>query len=259
MRRTGSILSFLLLTSVPRLAAQDITFVGVVVDSLTGSAVPGALVTAVEQTIEALTDQDGRFVLRGVRSGDLTISVHRIGYRAGAARFQLSATRRVRVDLGAIALAPLPMELSPVIVEGEDVSQRLRDVGFLRRRRTEVGTFITRKDIEQQNPTRTSELFRRVPGFRVLADGSVSSLRGIPSIRRGFSLCEVAYYIDGLHAAAPDVDVVIPTAISGIEIYTGSATIPPAFRGFGNPKCGVVVIWTRDGKGPRSTTPGRRF
>ena len=34
--------------------------------------------------------------------------------------------------------------------------------------------------------------------------------------------------------------------ISGIEVYTGAATVPPQFGGVDR-RCGVIAVWTRDG------------
>lgn len=247
MRRTGPFITALLLAPFVPLAGQDAIFVGVVTDSLTGNPVGGASVSVREQGIAALTDEQGRFELEGVGKGVLTVLVRRAGYRPGAVRFEFTAARRVRVDLGSIALSPLATELRAVVVEDEEANERLRKVGFYQRMRSETGTFITQDEITQRNPALTSELLRRIAGFRVLTDGSVASARGIPGIHQGFSLCGVDYYIDGVHASPPDVDIVIPTSIGGIEVYTGPATIPLAFRVSGNAKCGVVVIWTRDG------------
>lgn len=233
-------------------AAQRVTFVGLVVDSATGDALPGASVWIDEQSLRTATDPRGRFVLSGVRGGVFELFVQRIGYRIGAVQLELAAHRPVQVDLGVIFLSPLATELDTLEVVGEDLDRKLSSVGFYHRMHSEAGRFFTQEDIEALNPANTSEIFKRIPGFRVLSNGSIASARGIPSMRRGFDLCEVAYYIDGVHASAPNVDVVIPTSISGIEVYTGSSTIPPLFRGSGNPKCGVIAIWTREGTGPPS-------
>jgi hypothetical protein len=131
--------------------------------------------------------------------------------------------------------------LRPVVVEGRKVNNRLWNAGFYTRMQSEDGTFITQEEIEQQNPRTTSELLRRIPGFVVLESGVVSAPR-----RSGCS--GVAYYVDGVHADGSDLNAVLPPAIAGVEIYTGPATIPMAFRVYTqNPVCGTVLIWLRDG------------
>jgi hypothetical protein len=131
--------------------------------------------------------------------------------------------------------------LRPVVVEGRKVNNRLWNAGFYSRMQGEVGTFITQEEIAKQNPRTTSELLRRIPGFVVLESGTVSAPR--------HTKCSgVAYYVDGVHADGSDLNAVLPPAIAGIEVYTGPATVPVAFRVITqNPACGTVLIWLRDG------------
>ena len=249
MRRNALLFTVLLFT-VQGLQAQRVTLVGVVRDSLTGSPIQGVTVWVPQQALATRSSSTGEFILQGVDAGQFEILFRQVGYRVGSITFEFTAPRSATVDLGAIAMVPIATELSPLVVTGKEPNDRLRKVGFYDRRRLEAGTFFTQADIAKVKPTRTSDLFRRIPGFRIFTDGSIASTRGIPSISGGFSMCEVDYYIDGLHMMAPDVDVVIPTSISAMEIYRGAASIPPLFRRSNNPKCGVVVIWTRDGGAP---------
>ncbi len=246
MRQAVLLAAILCVSAIP-LAAQRGTFVGVVRDSATGLPVPDATVEVLEQGIVAVTDSGGRFRLERVSAGHFTIRFQRLGYSPGTVGLEFTATRFITVDLGEITVAPVATELDPVVVEAEALNERLSEVGFFRRRQTEKGTFITREDIVRQDPATTSELLRRVPGFRVFVDGTVSSVRGVPSISDGFSRCGVQYYIDGVHADGSDLNTVIPRAIAGMEVYTGAASIPPNYRVSGNPRCGVVLIWTRSG------------
>lgn len=255
MRRTGLSLTTLLLASLFSLSGQQATFVGVVTDSLSGDPLAGAHVNVVDEDIAFVTGVNGRFRLSGVGSGYVTVEVRRPGFRAGEVHFEITVTRAVTVDLGTVVLSPLMVELDPVVVEEVLVDRKLTSVGFFQRMGAEHGTFITHEEIARRNPRNTSDLMRRIPGFRVTNNAignSVSSARGIPSISGGFQRCEIDYYIDGVHADGAVVDDVLPNAIAAMEVYTGSATIPPAFRVTGNPKCGVVVIWTKTG-GTRPT------
>jgi hypothetical protein len=246
MHATALLPTLVALATVP-LDAQQAAFVGTVMDSATGLPLAGATVEVVEQGISATTDSSGRFRLDSIRGGNLTVRVRRLGYSPGTVELEFTVTRPITVDLGNFTVSPMATELDPVVVEAEELNARLHKVGFLRRRQTEMGTFFTREDIVQLNPAQTSELLRRVPGFRVHVGGYVSSTRGAPSIQDGFGRCGVQYYIDGVHANGSDLNTVIPRAIAGMEVYTGTASIPPKYRVSGNPKCGVVLIWTRGG------------
>ncbi len=248
MHRTALLFTVFLFT-VPGLQAQRVTLIGVVRDSLTGNPIQGVTVWEPQQGLATRSSSTGAFTLEGVVAGESEILFRQVGYHVGSISFELTVARSSTVDLGAVAMIPIATELSPLVVTGEEPDAKLRQIGFYHRRRFEAGTFLTQADIAKENPTLTSDLFRRIPGFRIFTDGSIASARGIPSISRGFSMCEVDYYIDGLHVMAPDVDVVIPTSISAMEIYRGAASIPPFFRS-NNPKCGVVAIWTREGGEP---------
>ena len=247
MRRTGVFLTaFLLATSVP-LIGQQATFVGVVTDSLSGVPLAGAHVSFLGDEQIFVTGVDGRFSLAGVVSGDVSIEIRRQGFRVGTVAFEITVTRPVTVDLGAVFMSPLVVELDPLVVEGTEIDRKLNSVGFFQRMSTEHGTFFTHEEIARRSPRNTSELVRRIPGFQVQADGLVSSRRGVPGMNQAFSTCQIEYYIDGVHADGSMIDDVLPDAIAAMEVYTGAATIPPAFRISGNARCGVVVLWTKTG------------
>lgn len=52
----------------------------------------------------------------------------------------------------------------------------------------------------------------------------------------------VTLYLDGHRVAPDDVNVVSPSALYGVEIYSG-AVAPSQYKGFGN--CEIVLIWTK--------------
>jgi len=55
-------------------------------------------------------------------------------------------------------------------------------------------------------------------------------------------------YLDQVPLPSPfNLDLLPPPReIAGIEVYAGSATIPPQFNGM-NRGCGVILVWTKDG------------
>lgn len=235
------------------LTAQQAAFIGLVTDSATGTVLPGISVAAVEAQRVTVTDDKGHFRLEGIETGRHTILVRAFGYEPWAMRFNLTVVPGMEIDLGAVALTgQAATELDPITVEGEEYLNSPSFQAFVRRMRTEKGTFFTAADIESEAPSRTSDLLRKVQGFRTLGTGDIASTRGIPSIRDGFSLCTVEYYVDGIHASLATLDQVSPGSIAGMEIYRGAASTPPIFQGVGNSKCGVVAVWTKGGR------PGER-
>lgn len=145
------------------------------------------------------------------------------------------------LDSSFIALARGVTVLSPVIVEAPRLEERLQDVGFLNRRQTLAGTFLTREDIARQNPETTADVLRRIPGFSVSRIGHVSAPRE--------SMCSgVEYFVDGVHVGHSYLSAVLPSAIAGMEVYTSAAAVPIQYHLAGNPRCGVILIWTVDGR-----------
>ena len=80
--------------------------IGVVVDSLTGTPIAGALVRMAQQDAYTVSVADGRFVVRNLRSGYHLITFSRLGYE--------DAIRYVRVPADGpieVRLTPRPVEL----------------------------------------------------------------------------------------------------------------------------------------------------
>jgi hypothetical protein len=77
-----------------------------------------------------------------------------------------------------------------------------------------------------------------VPGVRVLPSkriGYVVRIRG----------CRPTVWIDGVRAAGAEVDEVATMAdISGVEVYSSIAGMPPQYVDRDNP-CGGILVWSR--------------
>ncbi len=92
------------------------------------------------------------------------------------------------------------------------------------------------------NAIRTSDLFRMMPGVRVISgsDGERVLMRGD---FRGY--CSPTVFVDGMRMPAVD-DIntyVFPMDIRAVEAYVTNITAPPEYsNGFNN--CGSIVIWT---------------
>ena len=232
----------LLLAVVQPAYAQRTRVTGTVVDSASGTPLEAVQVRLIDMDISTLTDSDGSFQFFGVASGTHTLAARRLGYEPMAIRFKLNAADTRRADLGVLRIASGAIELNPVVVEAELVRDFPQMEGFFRRMGSEKGTFLTAADIEKEAPQETSDLVRKVPGFRTNEWGRLTSGRGSGGFR---SECPVQVYVNGVKVNAPTVDVVVPATIIGMEFYTGASTVPTIFRSQSNASCGVVAIWTR--------------
>jgi outer membrane cobalamin receptor len=142
------------------------------------------------------------------------------------------------------------MSVSPIQLEALVVVSERRDSWFLedfqQRRETRSGSFFDREDIEQRQPMNTSDLFRMVPGARVLPSGPFGQT---VRLRGG---CEPALWVDGLPLRTVEGmdDILSAMDLEALEVYHG-VNLPVQF---GSNPCGAIVAWTRRGEpGP----PGR--
>lgn len=245
-------LVFLLL--MPGLAfAQEGVVEGQVTDSQTGSTLPGANVQIQELRIGAATDIDGQYRIPNVPTGEYTLRVSFVGYKAATRSVEVGAGETVTAD---IALEPDLTGLEEVVVTGI-ASQSVK---------TETSVAVSRVNAEQltQNNTYSSVdqlISGNTPGVSASASsGNVGS--GVRfRIRGGGGLNgdgQPVIYIDGVRvdnseivgfgaggqgtSALADLD---PENIQSIEILKGSAST--AIYGTEGSE-GVVLITTKSGR-----------
>lgn len=222
--------------------------VGRVIDRGTGRPVATATISVVGENSRTQTDPDGYFRLDDVLPGDHVVEIEHLGFQAVAELVSIVADRTVdlRVELSAD-----PIALEPLVVTALR-DRRLERRGFYDRRtwsdRTGLGTFFDPSDIEQMAPAVTSSLLRQAPGIDVRCTGARNCRVG--TARSGE--CEqMDIYVNGtltLGAGRTDPlsidELVRPSEIAGVEVYSGASSVPAEFSGT-TAQCGAVVIWTR--------------
>lgn len=154
------------------------TVVGRVTDS-TGAGIPGVVVLLAGTKNSAVTDSQGRFVLRNVPTGEQRITAKRFGYYPAWQSVTVVDGQTVTVQL---RLVSAPTELSGVVTTATGIQRRI-----------EVGNDITTIAVDSvlkamPVSTLTDLLATRVPGLTVAptsgAPGAPSRvrIRGISSI-----------------------------------------------------------------------------
>jgi hypothetical protein len=99
---------------------------GTVRDEASRQPVPAALVEVVGGWQRTLTDDSGRFVLRGVRRGEFTITVQALGYRSVEQQRDL-AGERMDIEV----LLPLdPVLMADIVVTVDRLRQRRNAVPY---------------------------------------------------------------------------------------------------------------------------------
>jgi TonB family protein len=241
------------------------TLRGVVRDSA-GARIAHAQVSA-DGRAPTITGTDGSFRIDNLDGAETLLQVRRIGFHPATRRVSLAGDGSTEVT---VILATLAQELSPVVVSArvEPVVQRL--AGFFERKGRGQGYYVTREQIERTGNSQLTDVLRTfVPSARV------QPTRGVQrnTIRLRGANCPPLVWIDGVAYVAGefDVDNIAPWTVSGVEVYSGPASVPLEFRSVrGLDRCGVIVIWSRndvvDGvarrRNPRRATaaePGRIF
>ena len=217
---------------------------GSIVDNSSGTLLNSVAVRITNTALIALTNDEGRFVFPRVPLGNYTLVVEHISYAAARAPIRVQDE-----DLDvAFRLTPEAIALQPVVVA--TFSRRLEGAGFYERQKRGVGTFIGRRQIEAMNVQRASDLLRNVPSARIVPQ--VPRQNVPPNALTGRGQCRYRFIVDGTRTLADfEMDLVAPYAIEGVEVYNGLSEVPALFRAIadgGPPLCGVIAIWTRQGR-----------
>jgi hypothetical protein len=177
----------------------DVTIIGYVVDSATGTPLPGAAIELPELDRRTLADDRGRFVLTGIPRGEYRVVVRQIGYQ------DHSGVRGIDRDPTTltIALGSRPIMLDGVTVEGFPVARELRMRRFSR---GDASQAITREEL------------LRFPGMDV-SQLIAQRRRQIIRYNTGFRAPSSAIFIDERPSCIEDLEMYEPDQIFQIEIY----------------------------------------
>lgn len=198
-----------------------------------GRPMSGARVTVWGSGLSATTGASGDFAIAGLPAGTFSAQARAIGFTPVSVPVDLASNR---TDSVAITLTERATTLAPVTVYGKPSAASRFMQDFLERRRQGWGRFLTAADL--QNRLALSDALRVVPGLRVTPSGFGQAV----TARGG---CTPVVYLDGmqLFEGAQNIDQLIqPTQVMGVEVYTGLGGIPPQYQSNG---CGVILIWSQ--------------
>lgn len=213
--------------------------VGIVRDDA-GTAIPDVEVTAIKQSNSVRTDSAGKFLLASIPSGPVDLSFRRLSFEPVTLMFMLPADDTTEVE---VKLTVVAQKLSAVIVQGHPGKLRVL-TEFENRRKAGIGHFVTRIQIEQRHPVLLSDMLRIMPGMILTsAETGRTTLRFSRTARNN---CPPMYFVDGIQVTGFAIDDMPPGDVEGVELYAGTAGLPPEFnRMRGTSNCGSVLIWTR--------------
>jgi len=229
-----------LVAAIPSSLRAQAVLTGYVSDTA-ALAVFGARVSIDGTTSQTQTDEKGFFRIAGVPPGRRSVHVVRLGFRPVdiPVQIELAGTAEIKV-----VLTPVVVGLPTVLVRPGRVRYSGRLAGYYKRLESKSGGyFITREDIDRDNPSTTGQLLRRIPAIQV-----VRGRGGITGIRMRNRRCWPLVWVDGMPmpAGEVDIDAFVPSSIQGIELYLGATTAPLAFTlNEAKSSCGTILIWSR--------------
>jgi hypothetical protein len=213
---------------------------------------------------EGVSSESGWVRLPAVQPGRVFVLVTRIGYRPTEFTLEVPAGG-LEVD---VELEPAPVAVEGVTAVGRSENRHLAMGGFYRRKESGMGTFLTRDEIARTGSMRTSDVFRRVRGVRVVPAGQ--NQYKLQTVRYGLSMsqstspvsrqqrrgeetgasnfvCEMLVFVDGMQQKLDGIDDIQMESLEAIEVYRGSGEIPAEYKVL-NATCGVVLLWTRSSR-----------
>ena len=206
-----------------------------------GNPVVGARVDVIGTPGATLTGANGEFRIDSLPSGTQSVVTRQIGFAPVEKPVELSTRAPARLD---IIMDRAAQVLAEVRVEADAADAGLERVGFKQREKAGFGYFLTSDDITRRAGNVLTDVFRTIPGLRVVPSGMDYVVQSARSATGG---C-VKYYVDGavFEAIFPgDVDRLVPPwEIAAIEVYTGTST-PAQFQAPGSSSCAAIVIWTK--------------
>ncbi len=155
---------FILAAFTQEISANDVphkgkTLSGKVVDKKTNEPLPGANVVIQGTFLGAATDQNGDFIISGILTGEVTVSVSMVGYKSVNLKTALKEdTQRLVIELSQALL-----ELGTVVITGTNSSHLYEDVPV----KTEL---ITKKQMQQQGAYNLAQSLGLLTGVMVEND-----------------------------------------------------------------------------------------
>jgi iron complex outermembrane receptor protein len=208
---------------------------GVVTDTETGAPLLGANVQVTQTLLGAVTDVNGRFLIRQVPPGAYFVRVSYIGYHSEQTRIRVQRDSTSQIQ---IALRSSPIPFDQVIATGarqqEDLQRAANSVGV-----------IASSEIRHRNRFRIDESLQSLAGVTLVGE-NVNVRGGSGYALLGLGASRVLMLIDDVPVLTSDLgranwDILPVTEVEHIEVLKGAASVLYGAGGIS----GVVNVLTR--------------
>jgi TonB family protein len=223
------------------LLAQNVGNISGTVTDSAGLPLLGVEITVEGSQVRTFSDEHGTFHLGGVPYGVRTLSARRLGFAPSETSIEVSTPADATAT---IRMKPVAETLPPVVVNPGRMNYTGRLAGYYERLEKHTnGYFITRDEIDHENPRLLGQLLQRVPGVVAFRGRG-----GTTGVRLRGRNCWPLVWIDGtpMPSGEVDLDSFAPNTIHGIELYLGSTTAPARYTYTRDvSSCGTILIWSR--------------
>ncbi len=206
-----------------------------------GRPIAGASIGVLGAVATTVSDDSGRFTLRGLPSGTQALSVRKLTYSPAEMPVALTVRAPRYVD---VRLKTAPPQLASVNVQATKLEQGLKKVGFTDRKKMGLGHFMTEDQIANKMPQNMTDVFTTMPGITVNYSSGQPVLQGSRTAGGG---C-VTYYVDDVpyrEQTPGDLnDYMRPEELSAVEVYNAS-DVPAEYAQAGHSSCTTIVMWTK--------------
>lgn len=227
--------------SAARLQTGNAVLTGRVINA-SGGPVVGARVDVIGTPGATLTKENGEFMIANLPSGTQSVVVRQIGFAPEERSVDLSTRAPAKVN---VTMARPATVLNTIVVKA-DREVGLERIGFTQRKKVGGGYHLDGDDIMKRAPNMLTDLFRSIPGLRVVPSGNGMDYT-VESSRQVSGSC-VKYFVDGapFEAVFPgDVDRILPpNEIAAVEVYNG-ISVPAQFQAAGQSSCAAIVLWSK--------------
>ncbi|MBI9070201.1 MAG: TonB-dependent receptor [Melioribacteraceae bacterium] len=189
---------------------------GEITDSTNGDVLPGSNLIFKELSIGAAADFDGNYVITAIPVGTHKLTVSYLGCNSKEVDVTIVANRTLELDI----------ELSPQVIEGEEVlitaqaSAQQQAMNQQLSSKT-IKSIVSSKQIQQLPESNAAEAVGRLPGVSLERNGG----EGTKVVIRGMSAKYSLIQIDGVNMAATgsgdrssDLSMISPYMLEGIEL-----------------------------------------
>jgi iron complex outermembrane receptor protein len=208
---------------------------GVVADAESGEPLGGANVWVSKTLLGASSDENGRFVIRGVPPGTCLLKISFIGYRTEQllVRVQRDSTSQIR-----IALRPSAVQSETIIVTGSRQQEDLQ-------RAANSVSVIASTEILRRNRFRLDESLQSIAGVTLIGE-NVNVRGGSGYALLGLGASRVLMLIDDVPVLTSDLgranwDILPATEVERVEVLKGAASVLYGSGGIS----GVINILTK--------------